>query len=166
MLWGDEQRGIGELMTEQPPGVSVIVCGHAAFFRNYDQTYADWMDRFADDLFTPANVEDSDRLRLLQWALYGLVRQLDEQGAYDGDWIERSADEISRTPSQGSATTHEQDMRKHLAALKPWTSSLSGKFAKRSCFRFLITACGYWSTHVHWCPSLSAAIVTQLVTRL
>ena len=166
MLWGDEQRGIGELMTEQPPGVSVIVCGHAAFFRNYDQTYADWMDRFADDLFTPANVEDSDRLRLLQWALYGLVRQLDEQGAYDGDWIERSADEISRTPSQGSATTHEQDMRKHLAALKPWTSSLSGKFAKRSCFRFVITACGYWSTHVHWCPSLSAAIVTQLVTRL
>jgi hypothetical protein len=41
MLWGDEQRGIGELMTEQPPGVSVIVSGHAAFFRHYDQTYAE-----------------------------------------------------------------------------------------------------------------------------
>jgi len=49
---------------------------------------------------------------------------------------------------------------------EPVTSSVSGKFAKRSCFRFLVTTCGYWSMRVHWCPSLSAAIVTQLVTRL
>lgn len=27
MLWGDEQRGIGELMAEQPPGASSIVPG-------------------------------------------------------------------------------------------------------------------------------------------
>ena len=156
-LWGDEQRGIGELMTEQPPGVSVIVCGHAAFFRNYDQTYADWMDRFADDLFTPANVEDSDRLRLLQWALYGLVRQLDEQGAYDGDWIERSADEISRTPSQESATTHEQDMRKHLAALKPWTSSLSGCRRSGSDNGFTVVSWAYGCTARVSCLAVSCA---------
>jgi hypothetical protein len=31
MLWSDEQRGIGELMTEQPPGASAIVRGHASF---------------------------------------------------------------------------------------------------------------------------------------
>ena len=46
------------------------------------------------------------------------------------------------------------------------TASLSGKSAKRSCFRVLDTTCGYRSTHVHWCPWLSAAIVTQLVTHL
>jgi hypothetical protein len=39
-------------------------------------------------------------LRLLQWALYGLARQLDEKNAYGGDWIERSAKEISETPLQ------------------------------------------------------------------
>ena len=40
MLWGDEQRGIGELMTERPPGVSFIVRGHAAFHRDYDKIFA------------------------------------------------------------------------------------------------------------------------------
>ena len=124
MLWGDEQRGIGELMTDQPPGSSFIVRGHAAFHRDYDKIFAAWIERFADDLFTPAKVSRSNRLRLLQWALYGLVRQLDEQGAYPGGWIERSADEISQTPPQGRITMHEQDLRTHLAALKPPTSSL------------------------------------------
>jgi hypothetical protein len=119
MLWGDEQRGIGELMTDQPPGSSFIVRGHAAFHRDYDRIFAEWMDRFADDLFTPARVHNSDRLRLLQWALYGLVRQLDEQGAYDGGFVERSAAEISRTPQQGKGATHEQELREHLQALKP-----------------------------------------------
>jgi hypothetical protein len=46
------------------------------------------------------------------------------------------------------------------------TSSSSGKFPKCSCFRFLVTTCRYWSTRVHWCPALSAAIVIQLGTRL
>jgi hypothetical protein len=116
MLWGDEQRGIGELMTEQPSGSSYIVRGHAAFHRDYETIFAEWMDRFAGDLFTPTKVSSSDRLRLLQWALYGLVRQLDEQGAYGGGWIERSAEEISWTPPPGRITTHEQDLRKHLAS--------------------------------------------------
>lgn len=124
MLWGDEQRGIGELMTDQPPGSSFIVRGHAAFHRDYDKIFAEWTGRFAHDLFSPAAVS-GDRLRLLQWALYGLVRQLDEQGAYGGGFVERSADEISRTSPQGRITTHEQELRKHLAALKPPTSSLS-----------------------------------------
>lgn len=124
MLWGDEQRGIGELMIDQSPGSSFIVRGHAAFQRDYDKTFAEWMERFADDLFSPAVVKGSDRLRLLQWALYGLVRQLDEEGAYPGGFIERSADEISRTSSHGTVTTHELTLRKHLAALKPPTSRL------------------------------------------
>jgi hypothetical protein len=116
MLWGDEQRGIGELMTEQPPGSSRIVRGHAAFHRDYVTIFAEWMDRFADDLFTPAKISSSNRLRLLQWALYGLVRQLDEQAVYGGSWIERTAEEISRTPPQESITTHEQDLREHLSS--------------------------------------------------
>jgi hypothetical protein len=116
MLWGDEQRGIGELMTEQPPGSARIVHGFASFHRDYETIFAEWMDRFADELFTHEEVRGSNRLRLLQWALYGLVRQLDEQGAYGGAWIERTAAEISRTtPQQQQLTTHEQDLRKHLA---------------------------------------------------
>jgi hypothetical protein len=124
MLWGDEQRGIGELMTDQPPGSSFIIRGHAAFHRDYDKDFAEWMGHFADDLFMPAKVSSSSRLRFLQWALYGLVRQLDEQGAYGGGWIERSADEISQTPAQRRMARHEEELRKHLAALKLPTSSL------------------------------------------
>ena len=122
----DEQRGIGELMTEQSPGSSFIVRGHAAFHRDYDKIFAEWMGRFADNLFTPDKAKSSGRLRLLQWALYRLVRRLDEQGAYDSSgWIEHSADEIRRMPPGEKMAPHERDLRKHLAALKSLTSSLS-----------------------------------------
>jgi len=124
MLWGDEQRGIGELMTERRPDAPFIVRGHAAFYREYDKTFAPWMERFASDLFSPAAV-GSDRLQLLQWALYGLVRQLDQEGAYGGGWIDQSATEIS-PPPQGRITQHERELREHLAAIKPPTSSLPG----------------------------------------
>jgi len=43
-------------------------------------------------------------------------------------------------------------------------ASLSGKFRKRSCFRASSATCGCWSTRP--LVSVSAAIVTQLVTRL
>jgi hypothetical protein len=65
-------------------------------------------------------------LRLLQWALYGLARQLDEKNAYGGDWIERSAKEISETPLQARSTNHEQALRKDLDELKPPRPSSSG----------------------------------------
>jgi hypothetical protein len=114
MLWDDEQRGIGELMTERPSGSSTIVRGHAEFHRDYDQIFAPWMGRFATDLFSYAAVS-SDRLRLLQWALYGLVRQLDEEGAYPGGWIDRSAAEIQQAPSKSGITEHEEQLKNHLA---------------------------------------------------
>lgn len=123
MLWNDEQRGIGELMTERPSGASSIVRGHAAFHRDYDKTFAPWMERFAGDLLSSAALK-SDRLRLLQWALYGLVRQLDEEGTYGGVWIDRSASEICRPAQHGSFTQHEEKLRRHLAAIEPSTSSL------------------------------------------
>jgi hypothetical protein len=122
MLWGDEQRGIGELMTERAPGASSIVRGHAAFHRDYDKIFAPWMERFASDLLSPAVVK-SKRLRLMQWALYGLVQQLDEEGAYGSGWIDRSAAEIRQPTPQGSMTRYEQQLRKHLATIKPSTSS-------------------------------------------
>jgi hypothetical protein len=113
MLWGDEQRGIGELMIEQPSGSSTIVRGHAAFHRDYDETFAPWMERFASDLFSHVAVK-SNRLRLLQWALCGLVQQLDEEGAYAGGWIDRSVAEICR---HGSIPKHEERLRKDLEAV-------------------------------------------------
>jgi hypothetical protein len=124
MLWGDEQRGIGELMSEQPPGASSIVRGHAAFHRDYDEMFAPWMERFAGDLFRPA-AEKSDRLRFLQWALYGLVQQLDEAHAYGGGWMDRSAEEVSQPTPQGNIGKHLEELMKHLAEIKPSTSSLS-----------------------------------------
>lgn len=49
--------------------------------------------------------------------------------------------------------------------LEPSTSSLSGNDVYRICFRFFALSCCPWSTLVRWCPLLSAAIVTQFVTR-
>jgi hypothetical protein len=124
MLWGDEQRGIGELMTEQPPGASSIVRGHAAFHRDYDNIFAPWMERFAGDLFSSAAVK-SERLRLLQWALYGLVRQLDEERAYGGKWIDQSTKEIRQLTLHEGITQHVEQpkyleqLRTHLAEVKP-----------------------------------------------
>jgi hypothetical protein len=122
MLWNDEQRGIGELMTERLPKGSSTVRGHAAFYRDYDETFAPWMERFAGDLLSPFALK-SDRLRLVQWALYGLVRQLDEEGTYGSVWIDRSASEIRQPAQHGSITRHEELLRKHLSAIKPATSS-------------------------------------------
>ena len=122
MLWGDEQRGIGELMTERPSGASSIVRGHAAFHRDYDRVFAPWMERFAQDLLSPVAVKSS-RLRLLQWALYGLVRQLDEEGTYRGGWIDRSTDEIRQPAQRAKYHEHEEQLRNHLAVIKSSTSS-------------------------------------------
>lgn len=117
MLWADEQRGIGELMTEGRSGASSPVRGHAAFHRDYDEIFASWMERLAGDLFSPTAVA-SDRLRLLHWALSGLVRRLDEEGAQGGGWIDRAAEEIRETNPPEDVTKAEAQLRRHLAALE------------------------------------------------
>lgn len=43
---------------------------------------------------------------------------------------------------------------------------MSGNAICRSCFRVFALSCHTWTTIVRWRPSASAAIVTQLVTRL
>ena len=48
---------------------------------------------------------------------------------------------------------------------EPVTSSVSGNDIYRICFRIFALSCCTWSALVYWRPSLSAAIVTQLVTQ-
>jgi hypothetical protein len=112
MLWSDEQRGIGELMIDQS-GASSIIRGHASFHRDYQEVFAPWMERFASDLFTPS-AADRNRLRLLQWALYGLVQQLDEEGVYSGGWVKKSAEEIRQQAPDGSFTKYRAHLETHL----------------------------------------------------
>ena len=49
---------------------------------------------------------------------------------------------------------------------EPVTSSVSGNDIGRARFRIFFLSCCTWCTIVRWRPSLSAVIVTQLVTRL
>jgi hypothetical protein len=96
MLWAEEQRGIGELMIEELEADRTSVRGHAAFRRDYDKLFAQWMARFGDEVLSTAS-KDGERLKLLQWALYGLVCLLDEERVYPTDWLERSRAEIDGT---------------------------------------------------------------------
>jgi hypothetical protein len=113
MLWGDEQRGIGELMIEDQSGASTIVRGHAAFHRDYKEVFDPWMERFAHDLCSP-EAKDRTRLRLLQWALYGLVQQLDEEDVYGGGWVKKSADEIRQKAPNERDTKYWIQLKEHL----------------------------------------------------
>lgn len=116
MLWGDEQRGIGELMIEDQSGASAIIRGHAAFHRDYKEVFDPWMERFAHDLCSPG-AKDRTRLRLLQWALYGLVQQLDEEDVYDSGWVKKSADEIRKKAPAETDTKYWRQLEEHLKVI-------------------------------------------------
>ena len=113
MLWSDEQRGIGELMAGNPSDSSTIVCGYAGFQRDHDRIFIPRMERFSIDLCSYAAVT-SQRLRILQWALYGLVRRLDEEGAYAVGRIDQSAVEIRQWTPQENITQHEEQLMRRL----------------------------------------------------
>jgi hypothetical protein len=53
-----------------------------------------------------------------------------------------------------------------VTGFEPVTSSVSGNAIYGSCFRIFKVSCSVRSVLVRWCPSLSAAVVTQLVTHL
>jgi hypothetical protein len=113
MLWTDEQRGIGELMMGDLAGGRCPVIGHAAFHQRYERTFAAWMERFAADVLAPA-APSADRLRLLHWALFGLVTMLDdERSLRETDWTTRACAEI-RASSAEVATPAEQRLIEHL----------------------------------------------------
>ena len=113
MLWVDEQRGIGELMATDRRGVR----GHAAFYHDYEEVFAPWMERFAADVLSP-KAKESERLRLLQWALFGLVRRLDEEGAYGpGGWTDRAEKEIRKAASAKPPAGAKARLWEHLREL-------------------------------------------------
>ena len=116
MLWADEQRGIGQLMA-RGRGESPPVLGHAAFHRDYEDVFAPWLERFAGDVLSQAAVK-SDRLRLLQWALFGLVQRLDEEQEYGAsEWQTRAEQEILQTALPKAVKKPETRLREDLAEL-------------------------------------------------
>ncbi len=117
MLWVDEQRGIGQLMASDRPG-SPAVRGHAAFHRDYDDVFAPWMERFSGELLT-TEAARGDRLRLEQWALFGLAKLLDEEGHYGpSQWMTCAEQEIREAAVRESVHREsEARLRQDLADL-------------------------------------------------
>jgi hypothetical protein len=77
VLWMEEQRAIGELMlTDSPQGPRAR--GYAQFAAEYNTTFAPWLDPLLDAFLDPSGVAN-ERLRLLEWALFGLVTRLDQE---------------------------------------------------------------------------------------
>ena len=95
-LWAEEQRGIGELMVERNEG-SLSTCGYARFVDEYKRCFASWMDGIASFVLCK-EAPDSHRLRLVQWGLFGLVNELDEEHAHTGEeeeeWMDRAREEL------------------------------------------------------------------------
>jgi hypothetical protein len=116
MLWVDEQCGIGQLMASDRPG-SPAVRGHAAFQRDYDDVFAPWMERFSGELLT-TEAGRGDRLRLEQWALFGLAKLLDEEGHYGPSQWMTCAEEIREAAvSESVHRESEARLRQDLADL-------------------------------------------------
>ena len=116
MLWVDEQRGIGQLMATDRPG-SPAVRGHAEFHRDYDDVFAPWMERFSGELLT-TEAAKGDRLRLLQWALFGLAKLLDEEGHFGpSEWMACAEQEIREGASRKPVHKSEARLRDDLAEL-------------------------------------------------
>ena len=122
ILWDDEQRGIGELMTVQRPGASSTVRGHAAFCQQYDRVFAPWMERLAQHALS-SDAPESYRLRLLQWALFGLARRLDEERAFGpSEWMDRAEEETKDHPRDPDRIV-EFHLLQHLDLLRGWIHS-------------------------------------------
>jgi hypothetical protein len=93
-LWPEEQRGVGEMMVARNEGSSSTCHGYARFVDEYNKCFATWMDTFADFVLA-REATDSHRLRLVQWGLLGLVKQLDEEQAHTGEtWMNQARKEL------------------------------------------------------------------------
>jgi hypothetical protein len=100
MLWTEEQRGIGELMTPPREDESKArTLGYATFEQSYDAEFQLWMEDFSEDLVRSAG---GARLRLLTWALLGLVAQLDTEGIHRHyQWVAAAREEFLGTLPPG-----------------------------------------------------------------
>ena len=115
MLWAEQQRAIGELMIiDQGAGPAKCI-GYAAFSSHYDDRFKAWMGEFAGSL-QPLATPTSDRMRLVEWGLVGLVRQLDEEGTRaPRGWTERAWREVRASTVSSSALPVEHRLRESLA---------------------------------------------------
>jgi len=114
MLWAEEQRGIGELMVAESDSSPSTHCGYARFVREYDKSFASWMDSLAG-FALGEKATSSDRLRLVQWALLGLVKELDEEHAHtDEIWMDRAWEELKKYPVPESPR-EESSIRSHVS---------------------------------------------------
>jgi hypothetical protein len=73
MLWGDEQRAIGERMIVEEHG-KVLCMGYATFRDECDGVFAQWCEKLRDEV---TDDTAGDRLRDVQHLLCDLVKTLD-----------------------------------------------------------------------------------------
>jgi hypothetical protein len=100
MHWIEEQRAVGELMrTRAEPDGPATCLGYAAFSGEYRKTFAPWMDRLAEHVLSEEALV-SQRLSLIQWALLGLVVQLDEERTHTNEkWMDQARRELKDAPN-------------------------------------------------------------------
>jgi hypothetical protein len=121
MLWAEEQRAIGELMIAPGHDGSSTCRGYAAYASEYGKRFAPWLDRLGDQVISQRALS-SQRLQLVQWALLGLVTQLDEEHAHrDQKWMARARDELSQAAAP-NATRVELSIRGHVREFDPGAS--------------------------------------------
>jgi hypothetical protein len=103
MVWAEEQRGIGEQMIIPRRDTPATCRGYANFARNYEDVFAAWMDPIARFMLSDAAIK-SHRIQLLEWALLGLVMQLDEEHAQaDEESMERARNAVPSEPAKDAA---------------------------------------------------------------
>lgn len=73
MIWGDEQRALGELMIVEEHG-KILCMGYATFSQHHDGAFAVWRDRLRAEVHDEAA---QTRLRGVQHLLCELVETLD-----------------------------------------------------------------------------------------
>jgi hypothetical protein len=88
MIWGDEQRAIGELMIVEEHG-KVLCMGYARFRTACDGVFAKWRAQLRGEVIDESSHE---RMREVQHLLCDLVETLDEKRArYSADDLKRAS---------------------------------------------------------------------------
>jgi hypothetical protein len=86
MIWGDEQRALGELMIVEEHG-KVLCMGYASFRDRCDDTFAPWRQRLRNEL---TQKSAQARLRDAQHLLCELVETLDTRRVRYTEDLERA----------------------------------------------------------------------------